>query len=214
MISDYKMINKDKNISRKIYGYARVSTVQQKEDRQIIALENMGVAKENIFIDKQTGKNFDRPMYKSLLKKLDKNSVLFVKSLDRLGRNYQELHDQWSIITKEKKADIVIIDAPLLDTRREKNLLGTLISDLMLSLLSYCSVNEYNLIHQRQAEGIAVARAKGVKFGRPPNPLPENFADVCQRWQSNALTTRQAAELCSMPLSSFKYRAKQYLTKK
>lgn len=199
---------------KKLYGYARVSTSQQKEDRQIIALKNMGVKKENIYIDKQTGTNFTRPMYRSLLTKLDENSVLFVKSLDRLGRNYHELHEQWSLITKEKKADIVIIDAPLLDTRREKNLLGTLISDLMLSLLSYCSVNEYNMIHQRQAEGIAAARAKGVRFGRPAHPLPENFQEVCKKWHNNLLTTKQAAALCRMPLSSFKYRAKNLLINK
>lgn len=198
---------------KKLYGYARVSTVQQKEDRQIIALENMGVAKENIYIDKQTGKNFARPMYKSLLNRLDENSVLFVKSLDRLGRNYHELHEQWRLITKEKQANIVVIDAPLLDTRQEKNLLGTLISDLMLSLLSYCSVNEYNMIHQRQAEGIAAARAKGVKFGRPAHPLPENFQEICMKWRDNNLTTKEAAELCKMPLSSFKYRAKNFLLK-
>ena len=201
-------------VIRNLYGYARVSTMKQKEDRQILALKNEGVPLENIYIDKQTGKNFARPMYQALLENLDEHSVLFVKSLDRLGRNYHELHEQWRIITKDKKADIVIIDAPLLDTRREKNLLGTLISDLMLSLLSYCSVNEYNLIHQRQAEGIAVARAKGVKFGRPPKPLPDNFCDICVRWKNNDLTTRQAAELCKMPLSSFKYRAKNYIIKK
>ena len=199
---------------KKLYGYARVSTVQQKEDRQLIALEKMGVVRENIYVDKQTGKNFDRPMYQALLKRLDENSVLFVKSLDRLGRNYQELHDQWRLITKEKKADIVVLDAPLLDTRREKNLLGTLISDLLLSLLSYCSVNEYNLIHQRQAEGIAAARAKGVKFGRPQKPLPDNFQEVYLRWQNHDLNTRQAAELCKMPLSSFKYKAKKFLITK
>ena len=150
-------------------------------------------------------------MYQSLLERLDENSVLFVKSLDRLGRNYHELHEQWSIITKHKKADIVIIDVPLLDTRREKNLLGTLISDLMLSLLSYCSVNEYNLIHQRQLEGIAAARAKGVRFGRPPKPLPDDFDEICARWKNNDLTTKQAAKLCKMPLSSFKYRANKNL---
>lgn len=201
-------------MAKTLYGYARVSTVQQKEDRQLIALESMGVPRENIYIDKQTGKNFVRPMYQTLLNKLDANSVLFVKSLDRLGRNYHELHEQWSLITKEKQADIVIIDAPLLDTRREKNLLGTLISDLMLSLLSYCSVNEYNMIHQRQAEGIAAARAKGVRFGRPARPLPENFSDICRAWRNNKLTTKEAAELCQMPLSSFKYRAKNFLLEK
>ena len=126
----------------KLYGYARVSTFQQKEDRQIIALKSIGVLDKNIYVDKQTGKDFNRPQYKKLLRKLDASSVLVIKSLDRLGRNYHELSEQWRIITKEKRSDIVVIDVPLLDTRREKNLLGTLISDLILSLLSYCSDNE------------------------------------------------------------------------
>lgn len=133
----------------KLYGYARVSTFQQKEDRQIIALKSIGVLDKNIYVDKQTGKDFNRPQYKKLLRKLDASSVLVIKSLDRLGRNYHELSEQWRIITKEKRSDIVVIDVPLLDTRREKNLLGTLISDLILSLLSYCSDNEYRIIHQR-----------------------------------------------------------------
>ena len=138
---------------QKIMGYARVSTAQQNEDRQIIALREMGVPMKNIYIDKMTGKNFERPQYQKMLKKLDENTVLYIKSIDRLGRNYQDLSDQWRIITKEKKADLVVIDMPILDTRREKNLLGTFISDLILTLLSYCSANEYNMIHQRQAEG-------------------------------------------------------------
>ena len=152
----------------KLYGYARVSTFQQKEDRQIIALKSIGVLDKNIYVDKQTGKDFNRPQYKKLLRKLDASSVLVIKSLDRLGRNYHELSEQWRIITKEKRSDIVVIDVPLLDTRREKNLLGTLISDLILSLLSYCSDNEYRIIHQWQAEGIAAAKARGTyKSGRP-----------------------------------------------
>lgn len=195
---------------RKLYGYARVSTQQQKEDRQIIALKAMGVLEADIYVDKQTGKDFERPQYKKLLKKLDADSILFVKSLDRLGRNYQELCEQWRLITKEKKADVVVIDVPLLDTRREKNLLGTLISDLILSLLSFCSDNEHKLIHQRQAEGIAAAKARGIKFGRPPKPLPDNFAEVCKKWQQKEMTTKSAAALCEMSLSSFKYRANKY----
>ena len=161
---------------QKIMGYARVSTAQQNEDRQIIALREMGVPLKNIYIDKMTGKNFERPQYQKMLKKLDENTVLYIKSIDRLGRNYQDLSDQWRIITKEKKADLVVIDMPILDTRREKNLLGTFISDLILTLLSYCSANEYNMIHQRQAEGIAAAKARGVKMGRPEKPLPDSPA--------------------------------------
>lgn len=195
---------------RRLYGYARVSTRQQKEDRQIIALKAMGITDADIYVDKQTGRDFERPQYRKLLAKLDAESILFVASLDRLGRSYQELCEQWRLITKEKKADIVVLDVPLLDTRRERNLLGTLISDLILSLLSFCADNEHKMIHQRQAEGIAAAKAKGIRFGRPPQPLPDNFFEVCRRWRQKELTTKAAAALCNMSLSSFKYRAKKY----
>lgn len=156
---------------QKIYGYMRVSTREQNEERQRIALLEMGVPEKQIYMDKQSGKDFDRTQYKRLLRKLDCNSVLFVKSIDWLGRNYADLNEQWRIITKEKGADIVVIDMPLLDTRREKNLLGTFISDIVLALLSYVAENERINIKQRQAEGIAAAKARGVKFGRPPVPL-------------------------------------------
>ena len=195
---------------QKIMGYARVSTAQQNEDRQIIALREMGVPMKNIYIDKMTGKNFERPQYQKMLKKLDENTVLYIKSIDRLGRNYQDLSDQWRIITKEKKADLVVIDMPILDTRREKNLLGTFISDLILTLLSYCSANEYNMIHQRQAEGLAAAKARGVKMGRPEKPLPDNFDGVYDEWKSGKITAVDAAKKCGMPVSTFKYRAKRY----
>lgn len=165
----------------KIYGYARVSTREQNEDRQIIALKEMGVPEKNIFLDKLSGKNFDRPQYKKLLKKLDDNSVLYIKSIDRLGRSYRDLSDQWQLITKDKGADVVVIDMPVLDTRREKKLLGTLISDLVLALLSYVAESEYSTIHQRQAEGIAAARARGVKLGRPPKPLPDSLCKALHK---------------------------------
>ena len=168
----------------KVYGYMRVSSKEQNEDRQLIALKEMGVPEKNIYMDKQSGKNFERKQYKRLLKKLDENSVLYIKSIDRLGRNYSELNDQWRIITKEKKADIVVIDMPILDTRREKNLLGTFISDIVLTLLSYVSENERMNIKQRQAEGIAAAKARGVKFGRPPLPIPDNFYEMHRDWLS------------------------------
>ena len=145
----------------KIYGYMRVSSKEQNEDRQRIALIEMGVPEKNIYMDKQSGKDFERKQYKKLLRKLDENSVLFIKSIDRLGRNYSDLNEQWRIITKEKKADIVVIDMPILDTRREKNLLGTFISDIVLALLSYVAENERINIKQRQAEGIAAAKARG-----------------------------------------------------
>lgn len=195
---------------QKIYGYARVSTVQQNENRQVSALIEMGVPEKNIYVDKVTGKNFNRPQYKKLLKRLDADSVLYIKSIDRLGRSYQDLGEQWRIITKDKETDIVVIDMPILDTRREKNLLGTFISDLILTLLSYCAANEYNVIHQRQAEGIAAAKAKGVKMGRPPQPLPDNFHEIYQLWVSREITMAEAANLCEMPVSSFKYRAENY----
>lgn len=194
----------------KIYGYARVSTREQNEDRQIIALKEMGVPEKNIYLDKLSGRNFDRPQYKKLLKKLDDNSVLYIKSIDRLGRSYRDLSDQWQLITKDKGADVVVIDMPVLDTRREKNLLGTLISDLVLALLSYVAESEYSTIHQRQAEGIAAARARGVKLGRPPKPLPDNFHEVYQKWKGEKISTEEAARLVNMPPSTFRYRANSY----
>ena len=168
---------------QKIYGYERCSCKEHNEDRQIIALRDAGVPQRQINVDKQSGKDFDRPQYKRLLRKLDNESVLFVKSIDGLGRNYADLNEQWRMITKEKGADIVVIDMPLLDTRREKNLLGTFISDVVLALLSYVAENERMNIRQRQAEGIAAAKARGVKFGRPTVPLPENFHEVHRRWK-------------------------------
>lgn len=193
---------------QKLIGYARVSTVAQREDRQLLALMEMGVQKKNIYVDKMTGKDFVRPRYLEMLENLSENTVLVIKSIDRLGRSYHDLSEQWRIITKEKKADIVVLDMPILDTRKEKNLLGTFISDLILSLLSYCAANEFNVIHQRQAEGIAAAKARGVTFGRPSNPLPENFVKVCREWERGKISGAQAAEKCNMPVSSFKYQAK------
>ena len=194
----------------KVFGYARTSTREQNEDRQLIALKEMGVPEKNIFLDKLSGKNFDRPQYKKLMRKLDDNSVLYIKSIDRLGRNYRELSEQWRIITKEKGADVVVIDMPILDTRREKNLLGTFISDLILALLSYVAESEYRTIHQRQAEGIAAAKARGFKFGRPPKPLPDNFHEVYQKWKTGKLSVAEAARQCGMPRSTFYYKSQVY----
>ena len=160
-------------------------------------------------MDKLSGKNFERPQYKKMLKKLDGNTVLFVKSIDRLGRNYKDLNEQWRIITKEKGADIVVIDMPLLDTRREKNLLGTLISDIVLALLSYVAENERMNIKQRQAEGIA-AKARGVKFGRPPLRLPDNFHKVHKEWREGKMSVTQAAKACGLPQSTFFRKAREY----
>ena len=194
----------------KIYGYMRVSSKEQNEDRQRIALIEMGVPEKNIYMDKQSGKDFERKQYKKLLRKLDENSVLFIKSIDRLGRNYSDLNEQWRIITKEKKSDIVVIDMPILDTRREKNLLGTFISDIVLALLSYVAENERINIKQRQAEGIAAAKARGVKFGRPPLPIPDNFYQMHKEWRAGKITIDEAAKACGMCAKTFYSKAVKY----
>ena len=193
-----------------IYGYMRVSSKEQNEDRQKIALTEMGVPENNIYMDKQSGKDFERTQYKRLLRKLNENSVLYIKSIDRLGRNYGELNEQWRIIAKEKKADIVVIDMPLLDTRREKNLLGTFISDVVLALLSYVAENERTNIKQRQAEGIAAAKARGVKFGRPPLPIPQNFYQMHKDWRAGKITIEEAAKACNMCPKTFYSKAVKY----
>lgn len=194
----------------KYYAYVRVSTQEQNEDRQVIALKEAGVPESHIYMDKLSGKDFERPQYKKLLRKLDKHSVLFIKSIDRLGRNYEDLWEQWRIITKEKGADIVVIDMPILDTRREKNLLGTFISDIILALLSYVAENERTNIRQRQAEGIAAAKLKGIKFGRPPIPLPDNFHKLHQDWRSGKISMKEAARVCNMPPKTFYSKAVKY----
>lgn len=193
-----------------IYGYVRVSTRDQNEDRQMIALREVGVSSRNIYMDKQSGKDFERPQYKKLLRKLKKDDLLYIKSIDRLGRNYEEILQQWHTITKEKGVDIVVMDMPLLDTRRGKDLMGTFLSDIVLQLLSFVAENERTNIRQRQAEGIAAAKAKGVRFGRPPKPLPENFCDVYQCWKNKKITGIAAAKECGMALSTFRYRAEIY----
>lgn len=197
-------------IQQKIYGYMRVSTREQNEDRQRVALLEMGVPEKQIYMDKLSGKDFERPEYKKLLRRLDSDSVLYIKAIDRLGRNYVDLNEQWRIITKEKGADIVVIDMPLLDTRREKNLMGTFISDIVLALLSYVAENERINIKQRQAEGIQAAKERGVRFGRPARPLPENFGEVYERWSSGEIIGKRAAALCDMPLSTFYKRVSQF----
>ena len=193
-----------------VYGYVRVSSREQNEDRQIIAMREMQVPEENIFIDKLSGKDFNRPQYKRLMRRLKPDDLIYIKSIDRLGRNYEEILEQWKVITKEKRADLFVMDMPLLDTRREKNLLGTFISDLVLALLSYVAENERITIRQRQAEGIATAKARGVHFGRTPKPLPENFYEVYQQWKMKKISLSEAAKACGMPTSSFFYRAGIY----
>ena len=193
-----------------IYGYIRVSTRDQNEDRQLIALREQKVAEDNLFVDKQSGKDFQRPQYRRMVRKLKKDDLLYIKSIDRLGRNYGEILEQWRVLTKEKGIDIVVLDMPLLDTRRGKDLVGTFLSDIVLQVLSFVAENERANIRQRQAEGIAAAKARGVRFGRPPKPLPENYQSVYQRWRSGAITGMAAARECGMPLSTFRYRARAY----
>ena len=194
----------------KTYGYARVSSTDQNEHRQLIALRAAGVAEESIFVDKQSGKDFERPQYKRMLRKMKKDDLLYIKSIDRLGRNYEEIQHQWRILTKDKGVDICVIDMPLLDTRRGKDLVGTFLSDIVLQVLSFVAENERVNIRQRQAEGIAAAKARGVRFGRPPSPLPANFHTVYQRWRAKEISVKQAAAECGMAPSSFHYKAQIY----
>lgn len=193
-----------------IYGYVRVSSRDQNEDRQLIALREVGVSDRNIYVDKQSGKDFNRPQYKKLIRKMKKDDLLYIKSIDRLGRNYDEIMQQWRVLTKEKGIDIVVLDMPLLDTRRGKDLMGTFLSDIVLQVLSFVAENERTNIRQRQAEGIAAAKAKGIRFGRPPQPLPTNFQSVFQKWKQGEITGTAAAKECEMPLSTFRYRAEIY----
>ncbi len=193
-----------------IYGYVRVSTREQNEDRQIIALREVGVTEKQLYIDKQSGKDFNRPQYKRLLRKMKKDNLLYIKSIDRLGRNYEEILQQWRMLTKEKGIDIVVLDMPLLDTRRGKDLMGTFLADIVLQVLSFVAENERTNIKQRQAEGIAAAKAKGVKFGRPPLPLPDNFYEVHKAWRSKKLTLKEAANTCNMPVGTFYAKARKF----
>ena len=175
------------------YGYARVSTKEQNAERQLIALTAFGVAADAIFVDKQSGKDFERTQYRKLIRKLKDGDTLVVKSIDRLGRNYDEILEQWRLITKEKRAAIVVLDMPLLDTRQSRDLTGTLIADIVLQLLSYVAQTEREFIRQRQAEGIAAAKARGVRFGRKPMQRPENFQVLRQKWERGEISARQAA---------------------
>lgn len=196
-------------MNEEVYGYIRVSSKDQNEDRQRIAMEEQGIFNKNIYMDKLSGKDFDRPAYRKLMKKLKKGNLLYIKSIDRLGRNYEEIIEQWRIITKEKGADIVVIDMPLLDTRRGKDLMGTFLSDIVLQVLSFVAQNERENIHQRQAEGIAAAKAKGIRFGRPPKVIPLNFADIVEKWSNKKITVEQVTELCGMGESTFYRRVRE-----
>ena len=191
------MMNKD------FLGYARVSTQLQKEDRQIIALLEYGVPKSCIFTDKQSGRDFERKNYKRMLKELKSDNILVIKSIDRLGRNYDEIKEQWRYITKDIGADIVVLDIPLLDTSLKRDLIGTLVSDIVLELLSFVAQNERELIKQRQAEGIAVAKAKGIKFGRPKRYKASDYTDILQKYHNRDISQKQAKSLIGCSDATF-----------
>ena len=191
------------------YGYIRVSTKEQNEDRQRIALMDTGVPEKNIILDKQSGKDFNRPGYLRLCKKIKPGDTLFIKSIDRLGRNYNDILEQWRYLTKEKRIAIVVLDMPLLDTRKGRDLTGELISDIVLQLLSYVAQTEREFIRQRQAEGIAAAKARGVHFGRQPIPRPPEFEQVYQRWLNGELSARKAAAILNTTHQTFLKWAKE-----
>ena len=187
----------------KVYGYIRVSSADQNEDRQLIALRGCQIPERNLYIDKQSGKDFERPQYQSMVRRLRRDDLLYIKSIDRLGRNYGEIQDQWRILTKEKGVDIVVLDMPLLDTRQGRDLTGVLIADIVLQLLSYVAQTEREFIRQRQAEGIAAAKANGVQFGRPPKERPEIFETLQEAWQRKELSARSAAKQLGIDHKTF-----------
>ncbi|MCH5182783.1 MAG: recombinase family protein [Oscillospiraceae bacterium] len=193
-----------------IYGYIRVSSTDQNEDRQLLALLGQNIPPKNIFTDKQSGKDFDRPQYKKLLKKLRSGDLLYIHSIDRLGRNYEEIQNQWRILTKEIGIDICVLDMPLLDTRNGKDLMGTFIADLVLQILSFVAQNERENIRKRQAEGIAAAKAKGVRFGRPEKEPPADFPEIVRQWEEKQLPLQEALKQCGISEASFYRRVREY----
>ncbi len=197
-----------------VFGYVRVSTKDQNEARQMMALNDVEIPKQNIFIDKQSGKDFERPMYRKMLRKLKEDDLLYIKSIDRLGRNYEEILEQWRVLSKVKKVDIVVLDMPILDTRWGKDLIGTFLSDVVLQLLSFVAENERENIRQRQAEGIAAAKARGVKFGRPKVELPEDFEKIVMDWKMQNITTDMAVDRCGVSRATFYRRLSEYNMKK
>lgn len=193
-----------------IYGYVRVSSIDQNEDRQMIAMRKIGILEKNIYLDKQSGKNFDRPAYKQLVRKLKEGDLLYIMSIDRLGRNYVEIQEQWRFLTKEKKIDVSILDMSFLDTRNGKDLLGTFLADNVLQVLSFVAQNERENIRKRQAEGIAAAKARGVRFGRPEKPVPENFKEIVKQWEKKQIDIETAVSMCNMSIPTFYKRLKEY----
>ena len=192
------------------YGYVRVSTREQNEMRQLNAMRAFGVAEENIIIEKQSGKDFRRPLYQKMVNHLQPDDVLVVKSIDRLGRNYREILEQWAGLTKERGVAIVVLDMPLLDTRTDRDLTGVLIADIVLQLLSYVAQTEREYIRQRQAEGIAAARERGVRFGRKPIPMPEQFTGLAEAWWHGRVTAVQAGKALGISRTTFKHRAEEW----
>lgn len=193
-----------------IYGYVRVSSLDQNEDRQLIALQEIHVPTKNIYIDKQSGKDFNRPNYKKMIRKLKAGDLLYIHSIDRLGRNYEEIQNQWRFLTKEVGIDVCVLDMPLLDTRNGKDLMGTFIADLVLQILSFVAQNERESIKKRQAEGIAAAKAKGVKFGRPEKRLPDNFEKMIAEWEKKRLPLSEVLQQCNMSEATFYRRLREY----
>ena len=193
-----------------IYGYIRVSSIDQNEDRQLVALHNAGVDDKHICTDKQSGKDFERPQYKKLVKKLKPGDLLYILSIDRLGRNYVEIQNQWRILTKEKGVDICVLDMPLLDTRQGKDLMGTFIADLVLQILSFVAQSERENIRKRQEQGIAAAKARGVRFGRPEVPVPENFGEIVRAWEKREVPFEDAIKQCGMAEATFYRRLREY----
>lgn len=193
-----------------VYGYVRVSGIDQNEDRQIIAMREVGVPENNIFMDKQSGKNFERQQYINLREKLKAGDLFYVLSIDRLGRNYEEIQNQWRILTKEIGVDICVIDMPLLDTRNGKDLMGTFIADLVLQILSFVADNERTNIRKRQQQGIMAAKARGVRFGRPETPIPKNFGEIIKKWEKGYITVDDAIQKCGMSQATFYRRLREY----
>ncbi len=198
------------HIAGAIYGYVRVSSRDQNEQRQLIALREIGVPDPHIYIDKQSGKDFNRPQYRRLTRNLKKDDLLYIKSIDRLGRNYEEILAQWRVLTKEKGIDIVVLDMPLLDTRRGKDLMGAFLSDIVLQVLSFVAENERTNIKQRQAEGIAAAKARGIRFGRPAKPLPPDFDALVRAWEQKNLPLSEVLQRCDMSEATFYRKLRQY----
>jgi DNA invertase Pin-like site-specific DNA recombinase len=192
-----------------VYGYVRVSTREQREDRQLDAMASLSIPAKNLFVDKQSGKDFQRPQYQKMLGKMKKDDLLYIKSIDRLGRDYEEILAQWRVLTKELGVDIVVLDMPLLDTRRGKDLMGTFLSDVVLQVLSFVAENERKSIRQRQAEGITSAQARGVRFGRPACATPENFASVVAALERGEIDRQTALSRTGMSKSTFYRRAKE-----